>query len=34
LVANIDALREAVCRVRVRAPFHIDAWVVLLDHMH
>ena len=34
LVANIDARRDAVRRVRARAPFHIDAWVVLPDHMH
>jgi putative transposase len=34
LVARIDALRGAVRRVRIRAPFHIDAWVVLPDHMH
>ena len=34
LVANIDALRDVVRRVRARAPFHIDAWVVLPDHMH
>jgi hypothetical protein len=34
LVARIDALREAVRRVRDRAPFHIDAWAVLPDHMH
>ena len=34
LVANIDALRDAVRQVRARAPFHIDAWVVLPDHMH
>jgi putative transposase len=34
LVTRIDALREAVRRVRARAPFHIDAWVVLPDHMH
>jgi REP-associated tyrosine transposase len=34
LVANIDALRDWVRRVRARAPFHIDAWVVLPDHMH
>ena len=25
---------EAVRRVRSRTPFHIDAWVVLPDHMH
>ena len=34
LVANIDALRSSVRKVRTRAPFHIDAWVVLPDHMH
>jgi putative transposase len=34
LVARIDALRDAVRQVRARAPFHIDASVVLPDHMH
>jgi putative transposase len=34
LVTHIDALREAVRKVRRRSPFHIDAWVVLPDHMH
>ena len=34
LVTQIDALRDAVRRVRARAPFHIDAWVVLPGHMH
>ena len=34
LVGHIDALREAVRQVRAGAPFHIDAWVVLPDHMH
>ena len=34
LVTQIDALRNAVRQVRLRAPFHIDAWVVLPDHMH
>jgi putative transposase len=34
LVEQIDALRYAVRQVRRRAPFHIDAWVVLPDHMH
>jgi putative transposase len=34
LVTQIDALRDAVRQVRARAPFHIDAWVVLPDHMH
>ena len=34
LVTQIDALRNAVRQARLRAPFHIDAWVVLPDHMH
>jgi putative transposase len=34
LMTQIDALRNAVRQVRARAPFHIDAWVVLPDHMH
>jgi len=34
LVAHIGALRTAVRKVRAQAPFHIDAWVVLPDHMH
>jgi REP-associated tyrosine transposase len=34
LVTHIEALREAVRKVRARRPFHIDAWVVLPDHMH
>src|ERR1700738_3616290 len=34
LVARIDALRDAVRRARARRPFHIDAWVVLPDHLH
>ncbi len=34
LVAEIGSLRQAVRQVRARAPFHIDAWVVLPDHMH
>jgi putative transposase len=34
LVTQIDALREAVRQVRARAPFHIDAWVVLPDRVH
>src|SRR5260370_22123890 len=33
-VTNIEALRDAVRRARAGAPFHIDAWVVLPDHMH
>jgi len=34
LVTRIDALRAAVRTVRARSAFHIDAWVVLPDHMH
>ena len=34
LVTQIEILRDAVRRVRAGAPFHIDAWVVLPDHMH
>jgi putative transposase len=34
LVARIDALRDAVRQVHARAAFHIDAWVVLPDHMY
>jgi putative transposase len=34
LATQIDALRDAVRKVRRRAPFHIDAWVVLPNHMH
>ena len=31
LVTQIQALRDAVRQVRLHAPFHIDAWVVLPD---
>jgi putative transposase len=34
LVDHIDALRAAVRWVRERHPFHIDAFVVLPDHLH
>ena len=34
LVREINLLRETVRRVHVRYPFHIDAWVVLPDHLH
>jgi putative transposase len=34
LVTQIQALRDAVGQVRLQAPFRIDAWVVLPDHMH
>jgi putative transposase len=34
LVREIATLREAVRAERRRAPFFIDAWVVLPDHIH
>jgi putative transposase len=34
LTREIDALRDAVRNVRAQTPFHIDACVVLPDHMH
>lgn len=34
LVRHVDELREAVGVTRRERPFHIDAWVVLPDHMH
>lgn len=34
LVRHIDDLRKAVRATRQDRPFHIDAWVVLLHHMH
>lgn len=34
LVRHVEALREAVRVTRRERPFHIDAWVVLPDHMH
>ncbi len=34
LVRHIDLLRETVRATCSRHPFHIDAWVVLPDHMH
>jgi putative transposase len=34
LVRHIDVLREAVRLTKRERPFHIDAWVVLPDHMH
>jgi putative transposase len=34
LVTHIGLLRSSVSRVRHLMPFHIDAWVVLPDHMH
>ena len=33
LVDHVDVLRESVRSVRTRAPFHIDARVVLPEHL-
>jgi putative transposase len=34
LVDEIATLRDVVRPVRTASPFHIDAWVVLPEHMH
>jgi putative transposase len=34
LTREIDLLRKTVRHVRDKYPFHINAWVVLPDHMH
>jgi len=34
LVRHIDLLRTVVREVRIKRPFHIDAWVILPDHLH
>ena len=34
LVDHVEALRKAVAVTKAERPFHIDAWVVLPDHMH
>jgi putative transposase len=34
LVTQIHTLGDAVRQVRLHALFHIDAWVVLPDHLH
>lgn len=34
LTRHIDVLRQAIRETRKRQPFHIDAWVVLPDHLH
>jgi putative transposase len=34
LTCEIHVLREAVRKVNARHPFHIDAWVILPEHMH
>jgi len=33
-VDHIDLLRELVRLCKQKRPFHIDAWVVLPEHMH
>ena len=34
LTKHIDLLRDSVRTVRRLYPFHIDAWVILPDHIH
>ena len=34
LVRYIELLRTGVREVRKNRPFHIDAWVILPDHLH
>ena len=34
LVEHVEVLREVVCKVKAAHPFHIDAMVVLPDHLH
>ena len=34
LTKHIDDLRNAIRVTREKHPFHIDAWVVLPEHMH
>lgn len=34
LVTHVELFRQSVKIVRQKHPFHIDAWVVLPDHMH
>ena len=34
LTTHIASLRAAVRKARAQRPFHIDAWVILPDHMH
>jgi putative transposase len=34
LTKHIDVLRMAIKMIKKQKPFHIDAWVVLPDHMH
>jgi putative transposase len=34
LVKHIEILRNAVRQTKLKLPFHIDAWVVLPEHLH
>ena len=34
LIDQIDLLRESIRKTKVKKPFHIDAWVVLPEHLH
>jgi len=34
LVREVETLRASIRVVRLATPFHIDAWVILPDHMH
>jgi putative transposase len=34
LIEKIDILRNAVRQAKASQPFHIDAWVVLPEHLH
>ena len=34
LVRHVDHLRSVVRAIRRRWPFHVDAWVILPDHLH
>ena len=34
LLREVDTLRDAVRQTRKERPFHINAWVILPDHMH
>ena len=34
LSRHVQDLRDAVRHARTRAAFHVDAWVVLPEHMH
>jgi putative transposase len=34
LVDHVDALRDSIREVKHKRPFHIEAWVVMPDHLH